>query len=99
MCGSATASSSIPGTVAGRTATPLRPGQTVTVGVIVQMVVLPFKGVYSVGASIEALEEPTTLKESEGPTFDPRPSDGFKCWIQKALPGLWKKKGRKRQVQ
>ena len=43
-----------PGTMAARVATPIRPAQSRKVTLSVMMVVVPFKGVYSVGADIQS---------------------------------------------
>ncbi|XP_013889643.1 uncharacterized protein LOC106536852 [Austrofundulus limnaeus] len=45
----------IPGTVAQRTRTPIRPDSTCKVRIAVQMVIVPLKGVYSIGATITVL--------------------------------------------
>lgn len=46
----------LPGTMADRTATPIRLDHNMTVKVMVKMVKVPFKGIYSVRASIEEVE-------------------------------------------
>lgn len=57
----------LPGMVASRVATPIRPEQTVKVRVTAQMIVIPFKGVYSVGADITLIEEAQPEESEEEP--------------------------------
>lgn len=70
--------------------------QTTTVRLTVQIIVVPYKGVYSLRTSLEGVEEPETTKESKVPPSKPRPSGGFGSWVREALLLSWKKQGRDR---
>ncbi|GLD70798.1 uncharacterized protein AKAME5_002211700, partial [Lates japonicus] len=80
-----------PGMKATRAATPIRPDQSVKVRIIVQMVIVPYKGVYSVGADIEVLDDtPLTPERQElepSKEKEPKPWGGFVVKIEKQ--GYW----------
>lgn len=73
----------IPGSVASRIDTPLRPDQTVKVMITVQMVVVPYGGVYSVGADVEVVDESPALASPEPAAEEEKPKQQFRDWIRK----------------
>lgn len=82
----------IPGGVAGRVDTPIRPDQTLIVKVMVRMVVVPFKGVYSVGAELEVIEEKAEPKIVTPTTDKEVPTKRLRAWFQRSLSGGGKPK-------
>lgn len=71
----------VPGGVATRAATPLDPRATVRVKVRVQMMMVPFKGIYSIGADIILLEE------AEPAVRPPTPGERMRAWLQRSFSG------------
>ncbi|KAM3583198.1 uncharacterized protein V6R79_020085 [Siganus canaliculatus] len=73
----------VPGGLASRTDTPVRPDQTVKVQITVQMVVVPYKGVYSVGADVVVIEESPEPQPSEPEAEEETPAKRFKAWVRR----------------
>lgn len=76
----------LPGTWAGRAAAPTYPEQLTRVRLTVQTVVIPFRGVYSVGATVTCLEEQQQPEAAEERKGKQRPLHCFKLkrWSKKS---------------
>lgn len=77
----------VQGGVAGQVDMPIRPDQTMKVKIIVRMVVLPFKGVYSEGADFEVTEETAEPKVITPTTDKEVPAKCLRAWFQRSLSG------------
>lgn len=72
----------IPGSVASRIDTPIRPDQTTRVRITAQMVAVPFKGVYSVGADVEVVDESPRPATPEPAAEEGTSAQRFRLWIR-----------------
>ncbi|MEQ2223289.1 hypothetical protein ILYODFUR_035228 [Ilyodon furcidens] len=80
----------IPGTVAHWIDTPTGPGSTQKVELAMQMVVIPFRGVYSVGATITVIPEQQKVDPRKGEVAAAYWNKRSHSWPWPSLPQKWK---------
>lgn len=76
----------VPGARLDRAATPIRPDHTRKVKITVQMVTVPYKGIYSVGADVEIVGE-TPLPKAVSSDTEKAPRKRFRDWFKRSLSG------------
>ncbi|MEQ2296912.1 hypothetical protein AMECASPLE_029317 [Ameca splendens] len=80
----------IPGTVTHWTNTPTEPGSTHRVQLVVQMGVVPFRGVYSIRATITVVPEQHKVDPEKGEVAAAYRNKHLRFWPWSSLPQKWK---------
>ncbi|KAE8281789.1 hypothetical protein D5F01_LYC19172 [Larimichthys crocea] len=78
----------MPGRVASRAATPIRPDQTVKVEITVQMIAVPYRGIYLVGADVTVIEDIKPEEPKQAP--EKRSIKRLGSWFWHSFPGRGK---------
>ncbi|KAE8299792.1 hypothetical protein D5F01_LYC02210 [Larimichthys crocea] len=78
----------MPGRVASRAATPIRPDQTAKVEITVQMIAVPYRGIYLVGADVIVMEDVKPEEPKQAP--EKRSIKRLGSWFWHSFPGRGK---------
>ncbi|KAE8278085.1 hypothetical protein D5F01_LYC23842 [Larimichthys crocea] len=78
----------MPGRVASRAATPIRPDQTTKVEITCQMIAVPYRGIYSVGADVTVIEDVKPEEPKQAP--EKKSIKRLGSWFWHSFPGRGK---------